>query len=83
MIGEHADDGVVRGRAVTGEGGEEDVFLDAEVFVSYLVPEEEERVACVSGGRAGGAREALGDNEPVVVVAGELARASLRFTTRA
>jgi hypothetical protein len=72
VIGEHADDRVVRGRAVTSEGGEQDVFLDSEVLVSFVVPEAQEGVARGGGGRAGGAVEALGDDEPVMVVAGEL-----------
>jgi len=72
VIGEHADDRVVRGRAVTSEGREQDVFLDAEVFVAFLAPETEEGLARGGGGRAGGALESLSDDESVVVVAREL-----------
>jgi hypothetical protein len=72
VIGEHADDGFVRGRAVAGKSRQQDVLLDAEVLVALLFPEAEEGVARGDGCRAGGAPEALGDDEPVVVVAGEL-----------
>jgi hypothetical protein len=68
VIGQHADDGVVRGRMMTGEGWEQDVLLDAEVVVSVAVPVGEKGVACDDGGRLGGAVEPLGDDEAVVVV---------------
>ena len=79
VIGEHADDRVVRGRAVTSEGGEQDVFLDSEVLVSFLVPEAQEGIARGGGVRVGGTVEALGDDEPVVVVAGELGEGVAAF----
>ena len=69
MVHEHARDrGGVR-VGVRREPREEDVLLDAEVLGAVLVPEREEVLPGVVGGRLGGAPEPLRGDERDVVVA--------------
>lgn len=79
VLDEYPHDGVVRWGVVTGKGGQEDVFLDAKVRAAFLVPEGEEGPARCGGSRVSGALEPLGNDEAVVVVAGELGEGVAAF----
>ena len=72
MIGEHANDGLVRGRLVAGERGEQDLLLVPEVLPALGRPELEEGVT--GGGRRlrAGAAEALGHEERLMMVARQM-----------
>jgi hypothetical protein len=82
VVCDDANDGVVCRQAVPGESRKENLLLYSEVLMSFLLPEPEKRLARGGRGGCGGAVQALGDDEPAMVVAGEL-RPARRSPSRA
>lgn len=71
VLQERTDDRGVPGLAVGGIGGEQKLFLEAEVLLLFCIPMGEERAGGFGGVLCGRVAQPAGDHEHVVVVARE------------